>query len=230
MGDRRVYAGYYRRYDGRLIYVVTVAKDTDTDEDMVIWMPVSYSNPRKYFITNKKSFCEYVTIDGKRKAKYKRQTQMKIPVAITEVCEEDCFRGPVRKRRARFTDEYDSWDGICAASYYEYAKKLCEQYSFCVKKYRLCVAEKRYIGISKMDFIVLKEDLMFLKNCMETVVKDYNEYFTERFVHGQSIRKYASAHNLNRGSVDYLQRKFFTALAQVLQERDVTEGRNRLVG
>lgn len=189
-----------------------------------------FSNPRKYFTTSKKSFCEYITIDGTRQAKYNRQTQLKIPDAIIEVCEENCFRGPVCKEHTRFTDEYDSWERICTASYYDYAKKLCEQYRFCVKKYRLCVAEKRYIGISKSDFIALKEDLTFLKNCMKTVLRDYKEYFDERFVHGLSIRKYAKAHNLNRGNVDYMQRKFFSVLAGLLHERDVTDGKNRLIG
>ena len=42
------------------------------------------------------------------------------------------------------------------------------------------------------------------------------------------ISKYADAHQLNRGSVDYLQKKFFTALAQLLSERDEAEGRCRL--
>lgn len=28
MADRRIYAGYYRRYDSKLIYVVTVASST----------------------------------------------------------------------------------------------------------------------------------------------------------------------------------------------------------
>nr|WP_326185974.1 hypothetical protein [uncultured Oscillibacter sp.] len=42
---------------------------------------------------------------------------------------------------------------------------------------------------------------------------------------GLSIRKYADAHQLNCGSVDYLQKKFFTALAQLLKERDEVDGR-----
>ena len=33
--DKRVYAGYYKRYDGKLFYVVTMAKDGLTSEDMV---------------------------------------------------------------------------------------------------------------------------------------------------------------------------------------------------
>ena len=33
--DQRVYAGSYKRYDGKLFYVVTMAKDGLTSEDMV---------------------------------------------------------------------------------------------------------------------------------------------------------------------------------------------------
>ena len=69
---------------------------------------------------------------------------------------------------------------------------------------------------------------LFLKNCLKTVLNDYTGYFDERFAKGLSIRKYAQAHDLNRGSVDHLQRKIFTALAQALKERDEAEGRNRL--
>ena len=45
---------------------------------------------------------------------------------------------------------------------------------------------------------------------------------------GLSIRKYAQAHNLNRGSVDYIQKKLFSALAAELKARDVSDGRCRL--
>ena len=49
MPDRRIYAGYYRRYDGKMIHVVTLAKDADTDEDTVIWTPIAYSEKRTYY-------------------------------------------------------------------------------------------------------------------------------------------------------------------------------------
>lgn len=45
---------------------------------------------------------------------------------------------------------------------------------------------------------------------------------------GLSIRRYAEAHHLNRGSVDYLQKKLLTALAQLLKERDEADGICRL--
>ena len=40
------------------------------------------------------------------------------------------------------------------------------------------------------------------------------------YMKGLSIRKYAQAHGLNRGSADHLQWKFFAAFAQALKERD----------
>lgn len=41
MANRRIYAGYYRQYDGKVVYVVTMAKDADTDKEMIIWTPKS---------------------------------------------------------------------------------------------------------------------------------------------------------------------------------------------
>ena len=63
---------------------------------------------------------------------------------------------------------------------------------------------------------------------MKTVLAEYKDYFQERFVEGLSIRKYAVAHQLNRGSLDYLKKKFFPALALLLKERDEAEGKCRL--
>ena len=37
--NKRVYAGYYKRYDGKLIYVITIAKDELSGEDTVIYTP-----------------------------------------------------------------------------------------------------------------------------------------------------------------------------------------------
>ena len=137
MADRRIYAGYYRRYDGKVIYVVAIAKDADTDEDVIIWTLNVYSDKRTYYTMSKRSFFDRIFIDGVRQPKFKRQIQMRITASAIE-------------------------------------------------------------------------------------------NFEERFVKGMSIRKYAQAHGLNRGSVDHLQRKFFAALAQALRERDEADGRSRL--
>lgn len=228
MGNRRIYAGYYRRYDSKLIYVVTVAKDTDTDEELVIRTPATYSEKHTYYTTSKQSFCESVLVDGARQPKFKRQTQMRVLDSVMESFEAEGFFRLPRKRDSHINDGYDTWCRPRVASYYEYAKKLCKGYRFSLSKYELCIREKRYIGISKEDFKELKSDLAFLKNCLKTVLNDYASYFEERFAKGLSIRKYAQAHGLNRGSVDHLQRKFFTAFAQALKERDEAEGQNRL--
>ena len=88
--------------------------------------------------------------------------------------------------------------------------------------------EKRFAAITRSDFAKLKEDLQFLDNALKTVLTTYQNYFRERFVNGLSIRRYAEAHQLNRGSVDYLQKKLLTALAQLLKERDEADGICRL--
>lgn len=229
MAGRRICAGYYRRYDGKVVYVISTATDADTGEETVIWTSYPFADVPRYCTSSKKSFCAFVKVDGERKAKYKRQINMKISAAAIERLEDEGFRGPVRKRHRRQLDEeYDSREYQQSLTYHAYAKELCENYTFDWNKYHLCVKEKRYAAITRSDFAKLKEDLQFLDNALKTILSEYRDYFRERFVDGLSIRKYAEAHQLNRGSVDYLQKKFFSALARLLKERDEAEGRYRL--
>ena len=230
MAGRRICAGYYRRYDGKVVYVISTATDADTGEETVIWTSYPFADVPRYCTSSKKSFCAFVKVDGERKAKYKRQINMKISAAAIERLEDEGFRGPVRKRHRRQLDEeYDSREYQQSLSYLAYAKDLCEHYNFDRNKYRLCVKEKRFATITKSDFAKLKEDLQFLDDALKTVLVTYQGYFQERFVDGLSIRKYAEAHQLNRGSVDYQQKKFFSALASLLKERDEAEGTCRLL-
>ena len=229
MAGRRICAGYYRRYDGKVVYVISTATDADTGEETVIWTSYPFADVPRYCTSSKKSFWAFVKVDGERKAKYKRQINMKISAAAIERLEDEGFRGPVRKRHRRQLDEeYDSREYQQSLTYHAYAKELCENYTFDWNKYHLCVKEKRYAAITRSDFAKLKEDLQFLDNALKTILSEYRDYFRERFVDGLSIRKYAEAHQLNRGSVDYLQKKFFSALARLLKERDEAEGRYRL--
>ena len=109
MAGRRICAGYYRRYDGRVIYVISTATDADTDEETVIWTPYPFADVPRYCTSSKKSFCTFVEVDGERRAKYKRLTNMKISEAAIERLEDEGFRGPVRKRQRRqLEEEYDS--------------------------------------------------------------------------------------------------------------------------
>ncbi len=229
MAGRRICAGYYRRYDGKVVYVISTATDADTEEETVIWTSYPFADVPRYCTSSKKSFCAFVKVDGERKAKYKRQINMKISAAAIERLEDEGFRGPVRKRHRRQLDEeYDSREYQQSLTYHAYAKELCENYTFDWNKYHLCVKEKRYAAITRSDFAKLKEDLQFLDNALKTILSEYRDYFRERFVDGLSIRKYAEAHQLNRGSVDYLQKKFFSALARLLKERDEADGKCRL--
>ena len=229
MAGRRICAGYYRRYDGKVVYVISTATDADTGEETVIWTSYPFADVPRYCTSSKKSFCAFVKVDGERKAKYKRQINMKISAAAIERLEDEGFRGPVRKRHRRQLDEeYDSREYQQSLTYHAYAKELCENYTFDWNKYHLCVKEKRYAAITRSDFAKLKEDLQFLDNALKTILSEYRDYFRERFVDGLSIRKYAEAHQLNRGSVDYLQKKFFSALARLLKERDEADGKYRL--
>ena len=168
-------------------------------------------------------------VNGERKDKYKRLLNMEISGEAIERLEDEGFRGPVRKRqRQQLEEAYDSREYQQVITYLAYAKDLCENYNFDRSKYRLCVKEKRYAAITRSNFAKLKEDLQFLDNATKTVLSEYKNYFQERFVEGLPIRKYVEAHQLNRSSVDYLQKIFFSALARLLKERDEAEGRCRL--
>lgn len=209
--------------------MISTATDADTGEETVIWTSYPFADVPRYCTSSKKSFCAFVKVDGERKAKYKRQINMKISAAAIERLEDEGFRGPVRKRHRRQLDEeYDSREYQQSLTYHAYAKELCENYTFDWNKYHLCVKEKRYAAITRSDFAKLKEDPQFLDNALKTILSEYRDYFRERFVDGLSIRKYAEAHQLNRGSVDYLQKKFFSALARLLKERDEADGKCRL--
>lgn len=102
-------------------------------------------------------------------------------------------------------------------------------YSRDLKCYQLCKQTKSFIGVAdKADFIALQEDLKFLQNCLKTTLKEYTEYFKARFIDVKSIRKYGEKNGLNRGSVDYIQKKFITALAENLEQRDLSDGKIRI--
>lgn len=225
--DKRVYAGYYKRYDGKLFYVVTMAKDGVTGEDMVIYMPYSIRET-DYLTISKKQFCEPVMVDGKLRARYKRQTQMRIEQDFIDSLESDLLPTPKRKRVPR-PDEEKYREYRTATNYYDYAKDLCVNYLVDLRKYKF---SKNYyddfIALSKKEMEIVYEDLKFIKTCFQTVLRDYAEFFNERFIKRLSIRKYAEVHNMNRGSVENIQRKMYKKLSALLYERDQADGKVRI--
>lgn len=229
--NRRIFAGFYKRYDGKYIYVVAVVPDADTGEKVVIFHESLYAYRGEFFTMTKQSFCEMVEVDGEWVDKYTRQPQLKITEVHIDELVELGFCGPIRKKKPKDEEEiaYEHRSYRHAGTYTDYAKDLCTNYKTDLRKYNLCVAQKQYIGVwGKEEFDMLKEDLAFLNDCLKTVLKSYGAYFRERYIEGKSIRKYAEAHEMNRGSVDHLHRKFIAELAAALKARDDADGICRL--
>lgn len=234
--EKRVYSGYYTRHDGAQIFVVTTATDADTGEETVIFQEHIYAKRPVYRTMALASFCGTVEVNGKSRAKFKRQARRPVDEGSEMSVRDDGFQDYHRRRKKKeWSSEEEALEHArrhfrrCSHSYYDYAKDLAENFKLDLRIYNLCLEEKRYIGVlDKSDFLMLKEDLLFLRDCRKTVLRAYNDYFKERFFEGNSIRKYAEAHGLNRGSVDYLQRKFFTAFAAALEARDKADGKCRL--
>lgn len=186
MAERKIRAGYYRRYDGKMVYIVSLDTDADTGEETVIWITYPFTDIPRYYTSSKNSFCAFVEVNGERKAKYKRLVNTKITGEAVERLTEEGFRGPIRKQQRLQPDEaYDSREYQQSPTYYAYAKDLCEHYNFDRNKYRLCVKEKRIVDITKSDFAKLKEDLQFMDNALKTVLPTCQGYFRERFVEGR---------------------------------------------
>lgn len=75
--NRRIFKGYYKRYDGEYVYVIRTMKEMDTGVDYVVGMYHNYAYESEMFLITKQSFCEMVEINGEWVDKFVRQTQMR---------------------------------------------------------------------------------------------------------------------------------------------------------
>lgn len=226
--SRRIYSGFYKRYDGELVYVITTARDGDTGEPTVIYTPHTLVHKNKYYTVSKKSFCENVIIDGEERPKYNRQTQMMASPDLVDELESIKLRGPIRRSNSDYSPPAKLRNYQDSSSYYEYARDICKHYKEDFELVRLCITAKKYIGISKDNFAKAYEDVMLVRNSLKTVLKEYGDFFQERFIQNISVRKYAEKHDMNRGSVEHIQHKFFRALSDILYKRDDSESKCRL--
>ena len=227
--ERRVFAGYYKRYDGKHIFVVTTAKDYESQEDTVIFYTVDYKENNQYVTMPLKDFNAKVKHNGKTVRLFTRQTQMNAPNWLWLDIEEDGFKGVRRtnKPQERFEDYY-SRRFRTSTTYYDYAKDLCKHYTEDRDRHLLCKTHNRYVGIGKDEYAVMMEDYRFVNGCLKSVLKEFADYFTERYINGVSVRKYADQHGLNRGSVEHIERKMIDTLAAELKRRDDADGVCRL--
>ena len=232
MAVKRVFAGYYKRYDGKRIYVVRVVKDIDTGEAVVICKDASFirEGNEEYYTIGLDSFCEQVNVDGILEDKYIRQTRREVePEMIGEVTE-DGFPEPKRKPPTYIDDEYQPRCVRRSCSYYEYAKYICTNYRMDLRRYKLIRERKQYIGMGgKAEYQAMCEDMSFLQQSMRTILKDYVELFQKRFSEGLSVRKTAEAMHLNRGAIERRQIALYRTFAQLLQQRDAADGVCRLM-
>lgn len=232
MALKRVFAGFYTRYDGKRIYVVRVVKDIDTGEAVVICKDASFirEGNEEYYTIRLESFCEQVNVDGILRDKYIRQTRREVePEMIGEVTE-DGFPEPKSKPFTYVNDEYAERAIRCSRTYYEYAKDICENYRMDLRRYKLIRERKQYIGVSNREaYQAMCEDLAFAQQLLKTVLNDYADLFRKRFSEGLSIRKAADAMQQNRGVIERRQAALYRAFAQLLQQRDEADGVCRLI-
>lgn len=92
-------AGYYRWYDGKVVYVILLATDADTGEETVIWTDDPLADIPRYYTSSKKAFCAFEEANRERKARYKRLVNMKISGEAVERLTEEGFREPIRKQQ-----------------------------------------------------------------------------------------------------------------------------------
>ncbi len=222
---RRIFAGYYKRYDGMPFYVVDVVRDLETKREVVICMHDDEKSSA-YFTLTMEAFCSKVDYNGKQIKKYFRDNKRAKADKLTcDTLENDGYRTPIRKEKTEEKTRYRR----TAITYTNYAKDLCANYAVDLRTYELCQKTKMLIGVrDKEDYLALKEDLQFINSCLKTMLKEFSDYFKERFYGRKSLRKYAEEHGINRGSADYIQKKFIIALAENLEARDTADGKCRL--
>lgn len=231
MAVKRVFAGYYKRYDGKPIYVVRVVKDIDTGEPIVICKDASFAREgnEDYYTISLRSFCEQTEADGELRDKYIRQPRREIDYRVIRRVTEDGFPEPKRKPFTYIDDEYQSRTIRRSRSYYEYAKDICTNYRLDLRRYKLIRERKQYIGVgSKVDYMAMCEDIAFLQQAIKTVLNDYAGLFQKRFAEGLSVRKTADAMQLNRGAVERRQAALYEAFSLLLQQRDEADGVKRI--
>ena len=218
MALKRVFAGFYTRYDGKPIFVVRVLKDIDTGESIVVCKDASFSKEdnEHYYLIRYTSFCEQVEVDGVLRDKYVRQTRREIDEGTVREVYEDGFPEPKSKPFTYVDDEY--------------AKDICENYRMDLRRYKLIRERKQYIGVSNREaYQAMCEDLAFAQQSLKTVLNDYADLFRKRFSEGLSIRKAADAMQQNRGVIERRQTALYRAFAQLLQQRDEADGVCRLM-
>ena len=127
--NRRIFAGFYRRYDSKFVYVAAVVPDADTGEQMVIFHEGIDACKCKYYCMTKESFCETVEVNGERMDKFTRQPQVRITDTHIENLKGGGLGGPIRRKKLKDEEElaYEYRRFRSSQTYTDYAKDLCKK-------------------------------------------------------------------------------------------------------
>lgn len=228
---KRVFAGFYRRYDSAYIQVLTVVDDADTDSKVVFfkYVDTKHADGKNYAMTLE-SFCEDVEVNGKLVPKFTRYTKRVRDEFYKWQLDELEFNQPrVHRKKEHKTDTVIRKSRTCS-TYEDYAKDICLHYNEDINRYNKSVEAKRCVGVmDKTEFAALKEDIVFLKDHFKTTLKDYYPIFKKRYIDGLSIRKCAEVMETSKGSVEYQEKKMFAELTALLKHRDEQDGISRLI-
>ena len=232
----KVKPGIYRVYNGPPVEVIMMVPEADTGKEFVICKKWRFVRNKDYFVVSKENF--YSEIEdkfGKKHQRYKYTDFYEEQPSNLEDIAEDGFNVRDRivrmhEKAHRFDDSYLKHRTLRSSrSYVDYAKDIFEHVTEDRARIELCRSEKKYIGLKKEEFKTLAEDLKYFDLCMKGPLAPFADFINERFgEEPKSIREYAAAHDINRGSVEHIQRKMILAFAEELKKRDEADGIKRI--
>ena len=145
---RRIFAGYYKRYDGGLhFYVIRVVPDLITGEDVILCRKDSF-NDFSYFVLSRKEFDSKVDCGGKKIKKYYRNTRQN-PISDKELENIEMDGFPTTIRRTYKEDKMHHTR--MARTYEEYAKELLEWYKRDAEACMLTKKSGKIVGMASVE-------------------------------------------------------------------------------
>lgn len=233
----KIKPGIYDVYNESHIEVLMSVRDKVTGADFVLCKKWSCMRSSDYFLVSKDEFLSEVTDKrGNVRRKYRFEPYTEESDGQLEDIVEDGFEF-VQERIARRKAKRDARDERYlrkrsprrSETYYDYAKDLLENRVGDIARVKLCQQRKEFIGISKENFLAIRDDQHFVALCFEGALAPFTDLFNELYgTDALTVRGYAEKHGINRGSVEYRKYKMFTTLANELERRDNADGVIRL--
>ncbi len=216
MALKRVFAGFYTSgTTEKPIFVVRVLKDIDTGESIVVCKDAKEDNEHYYHPVHillragRGGWCAAGTNTSARPgAKSTKAPSAKWARTAFE---------PKSKPFTYVDDEYAERTIRCSRTYYEYAKGICENYGWDLRRYKLIREQKQYIGISNREaYQAMCEGSCICPAVAQNGAQRLRRSLPKRFSEELSIRKTADAMQQNRGVIERRQVVLYRAFAQLL--------------